>query len=113
MKNNFLLPVIFTLGLLLFSVNVNAQKLSPIQQQKVNQLFKKSKVVYFKFPVTSMQEVSPLAKIISVDKTKGTTVFAHANKEAFSKFIVKNYPYTVVPHTAGGTRAKTANVKKK
>ena len=83
---------------LLFSAAITAQKLNTIQQNKVNDLFKGKTVVYFKFPVASMQEASALAKIISIDSNKGTMIFAHATKDAFSKFIVKNYAYTIVPH---------------
>lgn len=94
------------LSTLFFSAQINAQKLSAIQQNKVNDLFKSKKVVYFKFPVNSMQEASGLSKIITIDSNKGTMIFAHATKDAFSKFIVRNYAYTVVPHGVMKTKTK-------
>ena len=101
MKKIFFLSLFISFGL-----NSSAQKLSADQQKKVNALFEKRKVVYFTFPVNSMQEIAPLAKMITIDGNKGATVNAHATKDQFSKFIVKNYAYKVVP-------AKKAPVKKK
>jgi len=87
---------IYTCFLFLFAFAFSfAQKLNPTQQKKVDEIFKKGSVVYFKFPVSSAQEVTPIAKEISVDKMVGTMVFAHATKDQFSKFIVRNYPYTI------------------
>ena len=75
----------------------SAQKLSAAQQKKVNDLFAKRSVVYFKFQVNSVQEAQGLSKTISIDGMKGTSVSAHATKDQFSKFIVKNFVYTVDP----------------
>lgn len=88
-----------------------AQKLSGDQQKKVNALFAKKKVVYFKFPVSSMQEATALAKVISIDGNKGIMINAHATKEQFSKFIVKNYAYTIVPGPAAKAGKKTTKKK--
>ena len=56
-----------------------------------------------------MQEVSQMAKIISVDKVKGIEVAAHATKEQFTKFLPFNYKYTV---SATVTKKKPVPVKK-
>ena len=104
----------------IFSYTVNAQKLSAVQQKKVDDVFKKGSVVYFKFPVNSVQEVSPISKDIKVEKMQGTMVFAHATKDQFSKFIVRNYPYTVISYgkstvaktKTGTTKTKVKNTKK-
>ncbi len=95
----------------------HAQQMSAAQQKKVNDLFKSTKVLYFEFVVASSQEIGGLAKIVSVDGAKGTKVRAHATKEQFSKFIVKNYPYTVMKAPAGkggksGTKKPPAAKKK-
>ncbi|MCE3279460.1 MAG: hypothetical protein K0S44_1651 [Bacteroidetes bacterium] len=84
-----------------------AQKLSAKEQKKVNDIFKKGKTAYFKFPVSSVQEVKPLSQIITVDRMEGKMCFAHANKDAFSKFIVKGYPYTIIKVTNSGTKPKS------
>jgi hypothetical protein len=98
------------------SIEMNAQKLSVSQQKKVDQLFSKQKVVYFSFMVNSMQQIPGLAKIVTVEKTKGNTVFAHADKEQFSKFMEGNYAYTVIPHASAkpkvSTSAKTSTTTK-
>jgi hypothetical protein len=108
----------FTLFIsLFFSISTSAQKLSPNQQKKVNDLYKNASVVYFQFVVSSAQEIAPMAKIVSVDAAKGTTVRAHATKDQFSKFIVKNYAFTVMktPPGKGGkpVAKKKAPAKKK
>jgi hypothetical protein len=108
--------VLVSLATLMSSANMNAQKLSVSQQKKVDQLFKSQKVVYFSFMVNSMQQVAGLAKIVSVEKTKGATVYAHADKDQFSKFMEGNYAYTVIPHASpkpkAGTTAKTGTATK-
>lgn len=100
--------------ILLFFLNTGiAQQLTPAQQQTINKLFKTSNVAYFKFKVRSMQEVPQFAKIVSVDKTKGAEVSAHANKAQFSQFIRMNYAYTVTPGGAVKKKAvKTTPAKK-
>jgi hypothetical protein len=100
-----------------FSVSINAQQISPTQQKKVNDLYKNASIVYFQVVVSSSQEIAALAKIVSVDGAKGTTVRAHATKDQFTKFIVKNYPYTVMPTPPGkggkpATKKKTTTKKK-
>lgn len=60
-----------------------------------------------------MQEIGQFSKMISVDKTKGAEVAAHATKAQFTQFVRMNYPYTVIPK--GGAKkapAKTIPVKK-
>ncbi|HSH64530.1 MAG TPA: hypothetical protein VLB84_01725 [Bacteroidia bacterium] len=108
MKKSAVLLTFFTL--FLFVVSVKAQQMSPPQQKKVNDLFKNKSVLYFEFTVASSQEIASLAKIVSIDGVKGTKARAHATKDQFSKFIVKNYPYTVLPTPAGKAKpaAKTA-----
>jgi len=103
-----ILPLLFVAFLMLSSLEICAQQLPYRDQQKVDQLFKKSKVVYFKFAVRSMQEVPHFSKILSVDKTKGVTIFAHADKAQFTNFVRMNMPYTVLP----SPQKKPATVKK-
>ncbi len=107
------LNILVSIALLLCSSNMSAQKLSVSQQKKVDQLFSKQKIVYFSFMVNSMQQIAGIAKIVSVDKTKGATVYAHADKAQFSKFMEGNYAYTVIPHAAPKkkTTAKTTKGK--
>jgi hypothetical protein len=105
MRKSAVLLSFFTFFIL--SVSVNAQQMTPAQKKKVNDLFKNKSVLYFEFVVSSAQEIGGLAKIVTVDGAKGTKARAHATKEQFSKFIVKNYPYTVLPTPAGkGGKAK-------
>ncbi len=103
-------PFLFIAALLLFSNDTSAQRLTPPQQQQLNNLFKTKKVVYFKFKVNSIHEVKGVANIITVDKVKGTEVAAHATKAQFTKFLPFNYKYTVV---SGGTAKKKVGPVKK
>ncbi len=107
--------IVLFCSFILFISSVSAQKLSSIQQKKVDDLYKSTSVVYFQFNVTSSQEIAPLAQVVSVDGVKGTGVRAHATKDQFTKFIVKNYAYTVLPHKATPKKsgAKKPNAKKK
>ena len=108
-KHNFLLLGLF---FLMLSTIASAQQLPYAQQQKVDQLFKKSSVVYFKFTVRSMQEVSQFNKVLSVDKAQGATVFAHANKPQFTNFMKMNYAYKVLPSPQQKKKTTTTTVKK-
>ncbi len=96
MKNIIYLLLAFSI--LYCSAGTNAQTLTPTQQKTVKKLFKKRGEVYFKFNITSKEEISTLTKIISIDNVKNNEVFAYANKKGFSKFIVLNYSYTILPN---------------
>ncbi|MGZ4034153.1 MAG: hypothetical protein ACXVPU_00110 [Bacteroidia bacterium] len=119
MKKIISLTVAVTFFLL--SNAITAQQLTPPQQQAVNKLFKTSNVVYFKFKVHSLSEVPQFAKILSVDKSDGGNVSAHANKAQFTQFIKMNYAYTVASNPAAKkkttkaapAKAKKSTVKKK
>jgi hypothetical protein len=106
----------FLILFMLLSASIgNAQQLSKAQQIKVNEALKSGKTVYFKFRVSSIQEIGPLAKIITVERNQGSEVYAHANKAQFSQFIVKGYPYTIIKNTKPATKVKpkTATKSKK
>lgn len=97
----------------ILSIYVHAQQMSPAQKKKVDDLFKNKSVLYFEFVVSSAQEIGSIAKIVTVDGARGTKGRAHATKEQFSQFIVKNYPYTVLPTPAGKGGKATAKPAKK
>ncbi|HET6226808.1 MAG TPA: hypothetical protein VFF27_11055 [Bacteroidia bacterium] len=104
--------------LFVFSFSMQAQNMTAAQKKTVDNLFKGKQVIYFEAVITSMQEAVALKPVISIDGAKGTTIRAHATKEQFSKFIVKNYKYTVIPTPAGkggkpATAAKKPAAKKK
>lgn len=98
-----------------FSFSIQAQKLSPSQKTTVDNLYKNKQVVYFEAMITSQQEAMNLKQIVSIDGAKGTKVRAHATKEQFSKFIVLNYKYNVLPSPAVAKKpaATTTAAKKK
>lgn len=104
--------VILSIALFLFSNISVAQKLTPQQQKELNTLFKTKKVVYFKFNVRSMQEISQFAKIFSVDKNKGMEVSAHATKDQFTRFLPMNMKYTVISAPAKKKSTAKKPVKK-
>jgi hypothetical protein len=108
MKKTLILLMISLL--LVSSHEIKAQKLNASEQKRVDEVFKKGQMAYFKFPISSTQEIPPLTKIITVDKKEGRMVFAHTNKEGFSKFILKGYPYTIIKVTS--PPAKTKKKKK-
>lgn len=93
--------VLLSFTFFILSLSVKSQQMSPAQKKKVDDLFKNKSVVYFEFVVASSQEIAGIAKLVTVDGARGTKGRAHATKDQFSKFIVKNYPYTVLPTPAG------------
>ncbi|MCK9423261.1 MAG: T9SS type A sorting domain-containing protein [Bacteroidales bacterium] len=86
------------LFILLFFVSVNPY--SRAQNSvfpKVDNLFMERGEVYFKFSVTSPDEINSLTHIISIDKVNGNEVFAYANKKGFIQFRKSNHPYKILP----------------
>ncbi|MFL5764755.1 MAG: hypothetical protein ACJ77K_12495 [Bacteroidia bacterium] len=106
-----ILVLLIAAASLMWSNISKAQQLTPPQQTEVNKLFKTKKVVYFKFHARSLQEIPQFAKILSVDKSKGTEISAHADKAQFTNFIRMNLKYTVIAGT--GTAAKKTPTAKK
>ena len=96
----------FILG---FALITQAQTLSKKQQHTVNKLFKKKGEVYFKFNINTRDEIGILTKIISIDNVKDNVVYAYADKEGFIKFLLLNYPYTVLPNPNTLQKVKTKN----
>ena len=103
--------------LFLFSFSIHAQKLSPSKKKTVDNLIKNKQVVYFEAVITSQQEMMALKPVISIDGAKGSKLRAHATKEQFSNFLVKNYAYTILPSPGGAkkpaTKTTTATAAKK
>ena len=52
---------------------------------------------YFKFNIQSPKELEQLTKSMSIDNVDGTTVFAYANDQEFSRFKQMGYAYTLLP----------------
>jgi len=115
MRTRAALVSFFTL--FLFSFSVQAQQMSLNQKKTVDNLFKNKQVVYFEAVITSQQEMIGLKNVISIDGAQGTKLRAHATKDQFSKFIVKNYKYNILPSPGGAKKpaAKpgTKSTKKK
>ena len=53
--------------------------------------------VYFKFEISSRQELVSLTRIISIDNVKDKTVYAYANDKQFDYFKTLGYDYTILP----------------
>ncbi|MCK4694266.1 MAG: hypothetical protein KAT74_00815, partial [Candidatus Cloacimonetes bacterium] len=53
---------------------------------------------YFKFSITSRQELDKLSKIISIDNVKNLEVYAYANEKELSEFQKLGYSYTILSH---------------
>ncbi len=105
------LSLLFVFSMLFFSIELTAQTITKQQQKTVNQLFKKHGEVYFKFNITSREEIKTLTKIISIDNVKNNEVFAYANKSGFEKFIVLNYQYTILPPPSSLNKVKMGKGK--
>jgi hypothetical protein len=53
--------------------------------------------VYFKFEISSRQELVSLTKIISIDNVEDKTVYAYATDRQFDHFKTLGYDYTILP----------------
>ncbi len=81
-----------------FAFSLHAQTLTNQQQQTVNTLFANKTEVCFKFNITSRAEINTLTRIISIDDVKNNVVYAYANQGEFTKFLLLNYSYTILPN---------------
>jgi hypothetical protein len=57
-----------------------------------------AKEVYFKFDISSIEEIEKLSKIISIDNVQGLEVRAYANDAEWENFERLGYDYTMLPH---------------
>lgn len=89
-KITFLIVVFFILNNYSFSQETTTT---------VDHIFSGKKEVYFKFSVSSKQEVNEISRVISIQKvTKSLEVYAYANKKEFTKFLEYSYSYTLLPY---------------
>jgi len=83
------------LSIITFSVFAQEEvSFDPITKQ----LFVNKKEIYFKFSISSKNEINQLTKIISIDNVKQNEVWAYANKKEFNQFLNLGYSYTVLPN---------------
>ena len=70
---------------------------SLVYSQKIDKdYFKENPETYFKFSVSSRDELKTLSKIISIDNVDGNIVYAYASEQEFAEFEKLNYPYTIL-----------------
>ena len=60
-------------------------------------LYARTGQVYFKFEITSRDELDKLTKTISIDNVITHTVYAYANDEQFNYFKTLGYDYIILP----------------
>lgn len=71
--------------------------LTLVNAQQINKgYFEKNKEVYFKFEVSSTEELNELTKIISIDDVRENTVFAYANERQFFEFKKLDYKIEIL-----------------
>ncbi|MBI4645173.1 MAG: PKD domain-containing protein [Bacteroidia bacterium] len=92
----FRLSVIFLMTFVFFSGIIIAQEHN--NYYLANKYLSEKGEVYFKFNISSKNEVNKLTKLISISNIKGNEVFAYANKKEFTKFIAYDYDFKVLPH---------------
>jgi hypothetical protein len=88
-----------TLGfIVLFSFNTGYSQTTEANFLKTQNILNKRGEVYFKFFISNDKgSFQSLKRVISIDKIKGDTVYAYANKRQFSNFIGYHLNYTVLP----------------
>ncbi|MDR2511308.1 MAG: zinc carboxypeptidase, partial [Bacteroidales bacterium] len=69
-------------------------------QTDMDNIFKDTPEVIFKFKITEKNELADLTRIISIDKIQDNEVTAYANRQEFERFLAKKIPYEIVerPH---------------
>jgi PKD repeat protein len=79
---------------LLFVISASSQEIS---SPYADSLFTGKKEVYFKFNISSRQEIATITRVVSISNvTQNNEVFAYANKKEFVKFLQMGYSYTLL-----------------
>ena len=86
MKKLFILLAVLICG------NLFAQK----SQQELNQLMQQRNEFYFTFELNGNDDLTTIAKTVSVDRVDGSTVIAYANNNEFNKFQKLGYKVTLL-----------------
>jgi len=81
---------LFCFIIIISAFNFYPQKLDP-------DYFQKNIEIYFSFEASSKEIIRELTNIISIDNINGTTVFAYASEEEYSKFLLFNIDHTILP----------------
>ena len=76
-------------------------------------LFAKSNEVYFKFQVSSKEEVNKISRLISISKIVENTIYAYANQKELSVFNQYGYSYTILQHPSKLREPVMADSKEK
>ena len=66
---------------------------------------------YFKFRISSPEELSKLTRTISIDNVKGGDVFAYANERELLEFENLGYSYEVLPRPSTLIQPKMATTR--
>ena len=69
-------------------------------QNAIDSLFAAHPEVVFSFEESDASKLRELSRIVSIDKRKGNTVTAYANRTEFEAFLQKGYDYTIVRRNA-------------
>ena len=86
MKKLFILLAVLICG------NLFAQK----SQQELNQLMQQRNEFYFTFELNGNDDLTTIAKTVSVDRVDGSTVIAYDNNNEFNKFQKLGYKVTLL-----------------
>jgi hypothetical protein len=65
-------------------------------QNAIDSLFATHPEVVFSFEESDASKLRELSRIVSIDKRRGNTVTAYANRAEFEAFLQKGYDYTIV-----------------
>ncbi len=67
-------------------------------QINLNEIFKDKSEIYFKFNVSTIDEINSLSNIISIDNVILNTVYAYANRTEFEEFLKFQIPSEILPN---------------
>lgn len=69
-------------------------------QNAIDSLFATHPEVVFSFEESDAAKLRELSRIVSIDKRRGNTVTAYANRAEFEAFLQKGYNYTIIRRNA-------------
>jgi len=64
---------------------------------ETEQILQSRGLIYFKTEIQTREEISLLTNLVSIDKVKGLTVFAYANRKELKALIAAGYSYSLLP----------------
>ncbi len=91
-KKNILIVISIVTAMFLFSSLFSEELAKP----------QASTEIYFKFSISSREEIETITRIVSIDNVKGNEVYAYAHPDELKKLKEMGYTIEILPHPSSG-----------